>query len=169
MDHSEEQLLAMNNPFGLIVLAAQKALLADKIPEWELAEHRLTIARALIGSKKYSGEKIKRFLYFLKTFIHIENHEINSKFDNEISQLTGNVSTMGIIETIKMLTREEGIEIGLEQGLEKGEEKKSLKVVTRMLQSEKFSISEISNFADVSEDFVRKVQKEIKYQRLLKK
>ncbi|MBE9461200.1 hypothetical protein IEE83_04825 [Dyadobacter sp. UP-52] len=170
MDHSEEQLLVMDNPFALIVLAAQKALLADKIPEWELAEHRLTIARALIGSKKYSGEKVKRFLYFLKTFIHIENHEINSKFDNEISQLTGNESTMGIIETIKMLTREEGIEIGLEQGLEKGleqglekgEEKKSLKVVTRMLQSEKFSISEIANFADVSEDFVRKVQEEIK-------
>ncbi len=170
MDHSEEQLLAMDNPFALIVLAAQKVLLSDKIPEWELAQHRLTIARALIQSKKYSNEKIKRFLYFLKTFIHIENPEFNSNFDIEISQLTGNVSTMGIIETIKMLTMEEGIEIGIEKGyeqgiekgLEKGEEKKSFEVVTKMLQSGKFSISEIVNFADVSEDFVRKVKDDIK-------
>ncbi|GLU51959.1 hypothetical protein [Dyadobacter frigoris] len=73
---------------------------------------------------------------------------------------------MGIIETIKMLTREEGIEIGFEQGiekgLEKGEEKKSFEVVTRMLESGKFSILEIANFADVSEDFVRKVQEDQK-------
>lgn len=170
MDHSEEQLIAMDNPFAFIVLAAQKALLSDKIPEWELAEHRLTIARSLIQSKKYNNEKIRRFLYFLKTFIHIENPEFNSNFDKEISQLTGNISTMGIIETIKMLTREEGIEIGIEQGIEKGiergiergEEKKSIEVVTKMLQSGKFSISEIANFTEVSEDFVKKVQKELK-------
>jgi hypothetical protein len=72
LDHTEEQLLSMDNPFAFIVLAAQKALLMDKIPEEELAEHRLTIARALIQSQKYSGEKIRRFLYFLKTFIQIE-------------------------------------------------------------------------------------------------
>lgn len=61
---------------------------------------------------------------------------------------------MGIIATIKMLTSEEGIEIG--------EEQNRYKVVTRMLQSKKFSISEIANFADVSEDFVQKVQEDLK-------
>ncbi|WP_159470613.1 hypothetical protein [Dyadobacter sp. 3J3] len=81
---------------------------------------------------------------------------------------------MGIIETIKMLTREEGfekgieegfeqgIEKGIEQGFELGEERKGYKVVTKMLESGKFSVSEIASFADVSEDFVRKVQEGVK-------
>jgi hypothetical protein len=64
---------------------------------------------------------------------------------------------MGIIETIKMLTLEEGIE----QGIEKGEERKSYGIVTKMLKSGKFTVSEISDFTDVPEDFIIRVQKEI--------
>jgi len=71
LDHSEEELLAMDNPFALIVLAAQKILLQGKIPEEELGQERLTIARALIQSDKYPLEQVRRFLFFLKTFIHI--------------------------------------------------------------------------------------------------
>lgn len=51
---------------------------------------------------------------------------------------------------------------GLERGLEKGEERKSFEVVSRMLESGRFSVSEIANFADVSEDFVKKVQENLK-------
>lgn len=38
----------MDNPFSLIVLAAQKALLEKKMPEKGLGEERLTIARATV-------------------------------------------------------------------------------------------------------------------------
>ncbi|GAB2782632.1 hypothetical protein GCM10027275_27990 [Rhabdobacter roseus] len=103
LDHSQEELLAIHNPFALIVLAAQKALLMDKIPEEELGEQRLTIARALIHSGRYDSEQIRRFLFFLKTFVYLENPEINRKFDQEMDRLTGNDQAMGIIETIKML------------------------------------------------------------------
>lgn len=109
LDHSEEELLKMDNPFALIVLAAQKALLRDRIPEQELGEQRLTVARALIQSHKYSHEQIINFLYFLKNFIYIENPVINRNFDREIEVLTGKENAMGIIETIKKITREEAI------------------------------------------------------------
>ena len=157
LDHTEQQLLAMNNPFALIVLAAQKVLLTGKIPEEELASHRLSIARALSTSKRYDNEQIRRFLYFLKAFIHIDNLEINANFDKQIELLTGNKSAMGIIETIKMLTMEEGIE----KGIERGEEKKSYEVVSKLLMADKFSFSEIANFAGVSEEFVKKVQQDM--------
>lgn len=85
-DYSETELLAMDNPFALIVLAAQKALLQGKVPEEKLASHRLTVARALIQSKKFGHNKIKRLLLFLKSFIYIGNEEINRKFDNQIEQ-----------------------------------------------------------------------------------
>ncbi len=144
LEHSEEQLLNMNNPFGFIVLAAQKALLMNKIPEQALAEHRLTIAKALIASKQYDSERIKRFLYFLKTFIYIGNSEINDTFDYEIDLLTGNHHTMGIIETIQMLAKEEwrekgleeGIEKGIEQGIEKGLKRESSKELNKGLSKE---------------------------------
>lgn len=154
--HSEKELLAMNNPFAFIVLAAQKALLMGKIPEEELGEQRLTIARALIQTKQYDNEQIRRFLYFLKTFVHIENSEINSKFDREINLLTGKETAMGIIETIKMLAKEEGYEKGREEGLEKE------KVIIRnLLMNSDFGVSKISNLTGVSVDFVQKVKSEL--------
>ena len=63
---------------------------------------------------------------------------------------------MGIIETIKMLAKEEGVE----EGIEKGELKKSHEVVLKLLQAGKFTVSEIANFASVSEAFVQDVEKE---------
>ena len=149
-DHSESELLAMDNPFALIVLAAQKALLQGKVPEEELARHRLTVARALIQSKKFSHKRIEKLLLFLKNFLYIGNEEINRKFDKQIEQLTGGAITMGIIETIKKIEREEGIEIGKEQ------------VVKNLLTAGKFSISEIAGFAGVTEAFVKKVRAALK-------
>ena len=106
LDHTEQELLAMDNPFALVVLAAQKAL----------------------------------------------NPQINRIFDKQVDKLTGKENTMGIIEAIKKIEREEGIEKGLEQ--------KSYEVVSNLLNAGKFTVSEIANFANVSEAFVRKVKKE---------
>jgi predicted transposase/invertase (TIGR01784 family) len=153
LDDSEEELLAMNNPFALIILAAQKALLMDKIPEQELGEQRLTIARALIESKKYNNEQIRRFLFFLKTFIHIDNQEINTKFDKEIDILTKNRHAMGIIETIKMLSEEEGIEKGIEKG--------KITILKSLLQNTDFDNSKIATLCDVPEELVNRVQRDL--------
>lgn len=69
---------------------------------------------------------------------------------------------------------EEGIAKGMAKGIAKGEEKgrkegwvegvetKSYEVVANLLETKKFTISEIANFAGVSEGFVRKVKKGIK-------
>lgn len=145
LEYSQEQLLSMDNPFALIVLAAQKALLINKIPEIELGEQRLTIARALIKTRKYNNEQIRCFLFFLKTFIYIENKEINSKFEVEVDILTRNRHSMGIIETINMLAIEEA----------------ALQVVTKLLMANKFTISEIAYYANVDEEFVMEVKKDL--------
>nr|WP_255542927.1 hypothetical protein [Pedobacter sp. ASV19] len=39
--------------------------------------------------------------------IHIEDEELNTKFDQQLRTLTGEKITMGIIETEKMLNIEE--------------------------------------------------------------
>lgn len=154
LDHGEAGLLSMDNPFALIVLAAQKALLTGKVPKEELNRQRLTVAKALIKSKKYDHARISRFLYFLKQFAYIENPKINRTFDKQIDTLTGKQNTMGIIETIKKIEREEGFEKGIEQGIEQGKEQ----VVKNLLVTGKFTIAEIANFAGVPESFVKKIR-----------
>jgi len=164
-DHTEDQLLKMDNPFALILLAAQKAVLADRVPKEELANQRLMIAKALINSKRYDNEKIKRFLYFLKTFIHIDNEELNVNFDKQIATLTGNETAMGIIETIKMITLEEGIEKGIEQGIdqgiEKGRREEKITFVKNLLSNTDFDISKIASLCGVSEVFVKNVKQSL--------
>jgi len=146
LDHSHEELMAMDNPFSLIVLAAQKALQEDKLPEEELGKERLTIARALIGSGKYSHEKIRRFTYFLKNIIFINDSEINRIFDTVVDELTGGTNTMGIIETINELTRKEGFEKGKQQ------------VVENLITQFGFSDEQAASVSEMPVSFVRKVR-----------
>ena len=144
----------MDNPFALIVLSAQKALLQGKVAEEELAVHRLTIARALIQSKKFSHKKIAKLLFFLKNFLYIKSEEINRNFDEQVHQLTGKKITMDIIETIKKIEREEGREEGIGQ--------KNYEFVQNLLTNTDFSVRKIAALANVTEAFVRKVKKETK-------
>ena len=144
-----------------------KALLTGKVPEKELNRQRLSVAKALIRSKKYDHPRIIRFLYFLKQFVHIENPGINRHFDKQIDKLTGKQNTMGIIETIKKIEREDafgkgiekGIKKGIEKGIGKGIEEGKAQVVANLISAEKFTISEIANFASVSESFIKRIQK----------
>jgi hypothetical protein len=148
----------MDNPFALIVLAAQKALLQGKVPEEELASHRLTVARALIQSKKFSHNKIKRLLLFLKNFIYIGNEEINRKFDNQIEQLTGGTVTMGIIETIKKIEREEVFEKGMERGIEKGKQEVIENLIIKLGLSDK----QVADVTEMPVSFVKKIRATLK-------
>ena len=107
-DHQEGELLVMDNIFAYIVLACQKALGENKLPEEELAEQRSTIARALIETNKYSKDRIMSFLVFLKSFLFIRDKDLNSNFDQYIYQVTGGTIQMGVIETIKRQEREKG-------------------------------------------------------------
>lgn len=162
LDYSQEELLAMENPFSLVVLAAQKALLRGRVPEEELAAHRLTIAKALLSSKKFTHRQIEKFLLFLKNFLYVADDEINSKFDEQIHRLSGKKITMGIIEAIKKIEREEGRQEGRQQGRQEGRkegrEEERRQFVTQLLSDTDFSIQRIAKLANVTEAFVKRIQ-----------
>ena len=173
-DHSEEELLSMENPFSILILAAQKASLRGKIPEQELSGQRLILAKELINKGVYDHDKIIKFLTFLKNYIFIENKEINSQFNKQIETITGKKDPMGIIETVKMLAEEEAREQGLQEGKREGkeegkregkeegkiigEEGKAKQVVKNLLSLNKFSVKEVAQIAEVSEEFVLRVK-----------
>lgn len=145
-DIDESELYRMDNPFALIIIAAQKASQSERISDPQMAQYRLDIAKALISCKKYDLPRIRRIMFFLKAFLRVENSEINSIFDNTIKTLTENHTAMGIIETINMLT--------LEEGMEKGIERSKRVFVANLLSGTDLSVSRIAGLAEVSEEFV---------------
>lgn len=59
-------------------------------------------------------------------------------------------------------TLEEEVKLAKEKAREEGLEKKSYEVVMNLLKVKQFTIQEIANFASVSENFVRKVKRQLK-------
>lgn len=147
-DHNQETLIEKQNPFALIVLACQKALLEGKIPDEELGKQRLTIAKALIG-QNYSRDKIISFMVFLKNFIFINNENINRIFDQQIEELTERNINMGVIEVLKMQERRDALD------------EKSHAVVENLIIKLGLSDAQAADVAEVSIAFVKKVRKEL--------
>ena len=80
-----------------------------QLAKW--GEDRLSIAKTLIGYN-YDKDRITNFLIFLKNFLYINNSKINSKFDQEIIQLTGGSVDMSVIEIVKKQERQQGRQQG---------------------------------------------------------
>lgn len=148
-DHSEEELLAMDNIFAFLMVACQKALLEGKVPDEELGEDRLTIAKTLLRHD-YDHDRIKNFLIFLKNFLYINDAEINRIFDEQIIQLSGGTIDMGVIEVVKKQERQ----LGLQQGVQQ----KSYEFVENLIKDTDFDDVKIASLAVVSVSFVKKVR-----------
>ena len=157
-DHTEEQLLAMDNIFAFVVLACQKSLLEGRLPEVELGKDRSTIARALIKTDRYDKDRIIGFLVFLKNFIFIDNEKINRKFDELIYEVSGGTIDMGVIEVLKKQERQQG----LLEGLQQGSIQKSFDFVKNLIIDFGFSDEQAAKAAEVSVEFVKKVRLALK-------
>src|SRR5579872_4069654 len=106
LDYSEEELSASENPFALVMLIARKALLAGKVPEKELKDQKLLVARMLL-KKNYTRSKIKGILTFLNNYILFANPRTNIIFEKQLKQLNNKAKSMGIIEQVIEMRVEE--------------------------------------------------------------
>jgi len=88
--------------------------------------------------------------------LHIENPEINSNFDQQMDKLIGRTKPMGILETVKMLEREEATEQA------RYEAKREF--VTNLIRDFQFTDAQAAKAATVSVYFVRKIRAELKRQ-----
>lgn len=152
MDDSTEKLLANRNPFALVALACQKAILKGKIPDEELGEERYTLAKALINHG-YDHDRIISFMTFLKNFIFIENEEINSKFDQLIHKLTGGTMGSYVLEALKKQEREEARKEAFAE--------KNHDFVENLITKLGLSDEQAADVAELSISFVKKVRKEL--------
>lgn len=156
-DFSDKELIANNNPFSLIVLAAKKALLKGKDLEELLLKEKVAIADLLL-KRGYDQRKTYAILRFLNSCILFKNPETYATFDNEIDQLTLKTKTMGMKEAVQEIRRLEAIE-AREDGFRKGRMKEKTLFVERLLETYEMSDTEIADVADVTEALVKRLRK----------
>ncbi|MBB5438607.1 UDP-N-acetylglucosamine transferase subunit ALG13 [Pedobacter sp. AK017] len=156
-DHTEDELLAMDNPFALVVIVAQQEALCRKLNDTARQNTRMKIIVALVASGKYNAVQIKEFVRFLNKIIIVKDSKYNIIFDKHLQNMTGGTVTMGLTEALKMLDREEGIEIGIK----KTEARKNHDFVENLIVKFGFSDEQVVAAAEVSINFVKKVRKEL--------
>lgn len=108
---SDEELLASDNPFALVVLTAKTALSGSGIKnsmerDKLLLNLKLELAKQLL-MKRIPKEKVRALMNFLKYYTRFENPEINSKFEQEVEALTERSNTMGLEELLLYRAKKE--------------------------------------------------------------
>lgn len=146
LDYENEVLEKSDNPFALVMLAAKTALLEGKIPEVELKDRKLLIAKLLYRKGLFSKKKIEAILTFLNNMVILEDPETNRIFTEEIDLLTGKKNSMNIFEQLA--------EIKAQEAQERVEEKS----VRAFLMNTDFSIEKIANILDIPVSFAERVK-----------
>ena len=141
LDFTDEELKESNNPFAVVVLAAKTALLEEKIPEQELLERKLLIAKDLL-KKGYKERKVRAIMVFLENYVLFEEPEMNRTFTQQVRSYDKN-NIMNLDEYLKMEGRIEA----------------ETNVVLNLLTKSNFSDEQIADIVEVSVAFVEEVKK----------
>ena len=169
LDQDEKQLEEDDNPFAVAILTVLLALKKKKLDDESLYNLKYQLAKNLL-QKKIPRKKIDDLLIFLQLYVRFADSEYNVKFEKVIEELTENKTTMGIREMVMERAKkeglakglkeglEQGLEKGIEKGIEQGQEKAKYLIVQNLLLTDRFTITEIANFASVTESFVNEVK-----------
>ncbi len=161
LGQDEAALAKDQNPFAIVILTVLLALKKKQLADEDLLQLKMQIFRNLYR-RNISEEKMRGLQTFLNLYVHFAKPETTNKFEQEIQLLTENTKTMGIVEMVLDRAEKKGRKLGMEKGMEKGMDRKATEMVTNLLLTKRFSISEISNFASVTEAFVLEVQERLK-------
>lgn len=165
LDFNDEDLERSDNPFALVVLAARTALLEGRIPEQVLLERKLFIASKLLR-RGFPPRKVRAIFKFLENYVLFDDPEMNRTFTETIQSQEKN-TIMGIDEYMKMLGKEEGIEIGMEQGLAKGREAERRALILNLLFGTEFSDEKIASLANVTAVVVEEMRNSLANNQLI--
>ncbi|MDB5156161.1 MAG: hypothetical protein JWR50_868 [Mucilaginibacter sp.] len=110
---SDEELLASDNPFALVVLTAKTAFSGSGIKnslerDELLLNLKVKLAKQLL-IRQIPKEKIRVLMNFLRYYTRFENSEINSKFEQVVEALTERSNTMGLEELLLDRAKKEAV------------------------------------------------------------
>lgn len=155
-ESTDEELLANENPFALVVLAARTAFAGRGIKDIvQREEFMLNLKLKLVGEllqRKIKREKIKAIFKFIKFYIRFENDNRNITFDSEVHVLTKKIKDMTYDEQI--------LEIATRWERERTVNNVNKKLARKLLFEEGFSMSKIARLLEVPVKIVKKIRDE---------
>lgn len=72
-DYSDAELIASDNAFALVLLAAKKGLLKGRVTEGELLEEKVKVARMVLGKEGLTDRKREMILAFLNERVVLDD------------------------------------------------------------------------------------------------
>jgi len=162
---SKGELMAMRNPFSVVVLACRASLLEGKLSDRELNRIRVGIAKKMLRDG-YGKDRTEMFLFFLRNIIHTGDPEVTREYMEDIGTLTRGTIDMNTIELARKYGLEdglkEGMERGIERGMERGMEKGIESVAKNLFGVGFFSDLEISKVSGLPIERVVELRREIR-------
>jgi len=140
LDLTEEELGRSCNPFAQVALAAKTALLEGRIPEQELLERKILIARRLLR-KGFEIKKTRAIMKFLENYVLFDDPEMNCNFVERVNSQDKD-NTMGIDEYIRMEERE--------------------RIVENLLKGSDLSVEKIASLTNVTVEVVNEIKEDLK-------
>lgn len=157
LEHTEEELLASNNPFALVVLAGLYAIKA-KGEDQKRYRFKKKLFRLLID-RGYERNKAYNIFRFLDGILFIPN-ALEEKFHKEVVELTGGVN-MGVTKEMTNLYqtgKEEGKKEGKREGKEEGIKEGQLELVENLLAVD-VEIDKIVEASELSKEQIMRIKK----------
>lgn len=148
IDYDEKALESSENPFATLMLAAKRALKAERGDDGTKMLFKLGLLR--LGLRKgYSPKEIGALFFFLDWVVVFAATDAKREFVKEVRKLADQEDAdMRYITSIEEVTREET------------REETMLEIAQRML-SQKMDIATISTVTELSEEEVRKLAKKL--------
>lgn len=119
LEHSLEQLRAIDNPFARALEAGRLAIDKQRLDEQHLFQQTIAIVRSM-QEHGYQTEKIRQLMNFLRFSIRFKNKQIMRKFERVVDKIYDNPTAMGLEEIILEETRKAGMLEGKAEGKAEG-------------------------------------------------
>ena len=150
IDQDPAELELSDNPFAWVILTVLVALQKNRLKGKGAAYLDLTLDLVKrLFRKGFAKDKINVLLDFIRMYVHFDKLDIIRKFDEQIDVLNNKMKTMGIREQILYIAKEEATI------------KNQRAFVKNLLQENIFTVEKIAQLANVSVDFVLKIQKQL--------
>lgn len=160
LGQDEAKLRANPNPFAVVALTVLLALKNKNIKDEGLKQIKMDLTRELV---KRNLDKVKhdKIMAFLAYYVNFENQDMMRKFEEEVQQLTGRTTPMGVKEILLERRKKEGIQEGEAIGIQKTEARKNHDFVENLITKLGLSDEQAADVAEVSVDFVKEVRKKL--------
>ena len=86
LDYPDKELEANPNPFATLLLAAKKALRAEKRDDQRRKRFKMSLLRLML-KKKHSRKEIEALFFFIDWVVQIESEEVQQEYLQELGEL----------------------------------------------------------------------------------